>query len=106
VDSWLTLWGMTTTRPRRPTPYARRSTISPFDAVRATLDTASARMESQFTQLALTLDDPEGPDPVADLALLRRRVRDLLDAVSVGIPKPSAGPDDAQVSPGPSGSAG
>ena len=58
---------MTTTRPRRPTPSTRRRTISPFDALRATLDAASARLESRLNQLDLILDVPISNDPRAEL---------------------------------------
>ena len=106
MDSWLTLWGMTTTRPRRPTPSARRSTISPFDALRATLDAASARLESRLNQLDLILDVPISDDPRAELALLRRCVLIIRDAVAEFRSTLAAGSENAPILPGPSGAAG
>ncbi len=102
----MTLWGMTTTRPRRPTPSARRSTISPFDALRATLDAASARLESRLNQLDLILDVPISNDPRAELALLRRYFRCLLDTIAEIVPVLAAGSENAPVLPGRSGVAG
>ena len=90
----MTHWGMTTTRPRRPTPSARRSTISPFDALRATLDTASARLESRLNQLDLSLDVPISNDPRAELALLRRCVQGLLHAIAGVVPVLAAGSEN------------
>ena len=97
---------MTITRPRRPTPSTRRSTISPFDALRATLDAASARLERQFNQLDLILDVPISDDPRAELALLRRCVVIIRDALAEFRSTLAAGSENAPIVPGRAGFAG
>lgn len=102
----MTLWGMTATRPRRPTPSTRRSTISPLDALRATLDAASARLEIRLNQLDLILDVPISDDPRAELDLLRRCVLIIRDALAEFRFTLAADSENAPVLPGRSGVAG
>ena len=97
---------MTTTRPRRPTPSTRRRTISPFDALRATLDAASACLESRLNQLDLILDVPISDDPRAELALLRRCFRCLLDTIAEIVPVLAAGSENTPDLPRRAGFAG